>query len=178
MKTSIYFRVTLVAVCSVFIAACARIPLQPQEFLLVPFLAEETWEIAHSAEDATQRVQEFVRPGQNVDNWTELVTVQTFNKKVDWGSIDDMLSKQRKNLVSRCPGSTLNVVRREATSLLYESNIINCSEGRDEQSIGKLLDGRNNRFLIIYGIRSPMSMTAAQRKEWIDKLSETSIAAL
>ena len=176
MTTSIFFRVTLVAVCSVVIAACAMIPLQPQELLIVPFLLE--WELAHSAENAIQRVQEFVRPGQNLDNWTELITVQTFSKQVDWGSIDEMLSKQRKNLVSRCPGSTLTVVRREVTSLLYESNLINCSEGRDEQSIGKLLDGHNDRFLIIYGIRSPMSMTAAQRKEWIDKLTETKIAAL
>ena len=133
---------------------------------------------AHSAGSNVARLVEFVQPGETVDNWTELVTIQTFNKRVDRGSIDDFLKNYREEVASRCPGSSVDVIRRESNSLLYESKIANCPTGPDEQNIGRLLDGHANRFLITYAVRSPKSMTEGRRSTWIDNLSTMSIMEL
>ena len=97
-----------------------------------------------------------------------------------------MLETHQKNLARRCPGSTSNVIRREANSILYEDDITNCPDGisgkfsgawpsTDEQTVARILDGRWNRFWITYAVRAPLKMTPERRSEWIEKLSKASI---
>jgi hypothetical protein len=46
-----------------------------EEALLLPLL-EGNWELGYSSEDDTEWIYEYVRPGQTVENWMELATVQ------------------------------------------------------------------------------------------------------
>ena len=144
----------------------------------MPFLLEDSWEIGNEAGDQMQRIIEFVRPGQNVANWTEMFTAQTFNKQSGWWSLDEMLEGHRNELTTRCPGSTVVVIRRDADSVLFESNITNCPDGPDEQVIVRILDASANRFWISYATRAPVVMTPSRRVEWIEKLSEAFVMAM
>ena len=135
---------------------------QSGEALIMPFMfesGEPVWGIAHNAEDEVQRIAEFVRPGQTVEDWTELVTSQTFNKGFDLGSVEDQIAAHQEDLGARCPGSTLEVIRQTPDGVLYEYRVVNCEQGTDEYGLARVLDGVSNRFLVQYSVRGAVTMT-------------------
>jgi hypothetical protein len=139
----------------------------------MPFMLEEStgaWEVGYSAEDDFQRLVEFIRPGQTVETWTELVTVNTFNKADGLASIDDQMAGYRKALVERCPGSTVDVTRPLPDGILYEAHITGGDKGPDEEVVARVVDGTSNRFVVHYSVRAPVMMTPERRTEWIEKL--------
>src|SRR6266850_2170360 len=87
--------------------------------------------LATAHEDQVQSIDEFVRPGQTVENWTELVTVQRHRKTADLGSVDDQIAAHHTDLVARCPDSTVEVIRRTPDGVLYEAHVVNCQQGAD-----------------------------------------------
>ena len=146
---------------------------QLAEGIVLPFMFEgdeRVWDIGYSAGNQVQRLTEFVRPGQTVENWTELVTSQMFNKAFDLGSVEDQIAAHRKDLVARCPGSTVEVIRQTPDGVLYESHVVNCEQGADEHVLTRILDGTSNRFLVQYSVRGAVTMTPERRAEWIEKL--------
>ena len=145
----------------------------------MPFILGDTgWEVGHSAEDQAQRVTEFVRPGQTVENWTELVTWQAFNKAIDLGSVQDQFAAHQEEIIARCPGSTAEVIRELPDGILYESHVVNCEQGSDEHILARVLDGTSNRFILSYAVRGAVVMTSERRTEWIDKLMTVRIFSL
>ena len=127
---------------------------------------ETPWERAYEADG----IVEMVRSGQTLDDWTELLTIQTFDKDVLVGSIDEMVDAHQKRLIERCPGSTFGEVQRSPNSILFESNIVG-SDAPDEQNVSRILDGEQFRFFIIYAVREPLQMTEARKTDWIERLS-------
>lgn len=146
---------------------------QPMEFISLPFAYEgdtRVWNIGYSDENNAERVTEFVRPSQTVENWTELVTVHTFNKAVGLKSVDEMIAAHRNDLTARCPGSTLEVFQQRPDGVLYELLVVNCEAGADEHGLGRVLDGNANRFVVQYAVRDTVTMTPKRRAEWIEEL--------
>ena len=119
----------------------------------MPFLSGGDWEFGYETEDDTQIVYEFVRPGQTVDNWTEMITVQTLNKAIGLGSVEGQIDSYRNSLDERCPGSTVDVIRQTPDGVIYESNIVNCEQGADEHALVRILDRSYNRFFVHYAVR-------------------------
>jgi hypothetical protein len=150
----------------------------PPESLMMPFTFEGgnlAWNVGHEAGNAVLRVVELVRPGETVDNWTELVTVQTFNKAVDVGTVESQVASFQRDLAARCSGATLEAIPEHSTDRLYESNVINCKSGDDEHNLTRIIDGRANRFIVQYAVRRTKTMTPERRAEWIGKLSAVQI---
>jgi len=126
--------------------------------------------LATAHEDQVQSIDEFVRPGQTVENWTELVTVQRHRKTADLGSVDDQIAAHHTDLVARCPDSTVEVIRRTPDGVLYEAHVVNCQQGADEHGLARVFDGTSNRFLVSYAVRGAVAMTPERRAERIEKL--------
>lgn len=151
----------------------------PREGVLLPSLTvdgKRQWNIGRRTKNEEGRITELVRPGENVEDWTELVIVQTFDRaSVALVPLSDMPAVSREALVSRNPGSTVIVIREEPNSLLYESYVRGSGDEPDQQNVARILDGRWKRFVITYAVRSPLTMTPERRAEWIEWLMETSI---
>ncbi len=148
------------------------------EVITLPFVFQDNeavWEIGHAAGDQVQRITEWIRPGQTVENWTELVTCQTFNKANDLGSVEGQFAANQEDLVARCPGSTAEVIRELPDGILYESRVVNCEQGSDEHILARILDGTSNRFVILYAVRGAVAMTPERRTEWIGELMAVKI---
>jgi len=149
-----------------------------QESITLPFEFEgnaPAWEVVRSDRNQIGSIDEFVRPGQTVENWTELVTTQAFNKAAGLKSVDDFMTAYRKRLVARCPGSTVEVVRRLPDGVLYESHVVNCPRGADGQLLARVLDGSWNRFIVQYAVRGALTLTPERRTEWTEKLMAVQI---
>ena len=67
------------------------------------------------------------------------------------------------------------MLRREPDSVLFECDITSSGEMPAEQNVARVLDGRWNRFLIIYAVRAPLRMTPGRKAEWTAKLSDTRV---
>src|SRR5262245_37224805 len=75
------------------------------------------WAVGHRQSNGTQTLIEFVLPGQNVENWRELVTSQVFSRAVPLASFVERL---RASLSQGCPSLVWNVIRQEEKTLIYE----------------------------------------------------------
>jgi len=149
-----------------------------QEAILVPFVFEDdnsAWEVGYSAQNEVQRVVEFVRPGQTVENWSELVTIQTFNKAAGVGSVEDSLAMYRQDLLSRCPDSKVNIIRQNSGDVVYEAYVMGCAEGPDEHVLARVLDGAHSQFLVQYAVREAATMAPSRRTDWIEKLMSVQV---
>lgn len=146
---------------------------QPMEFISMPFAYEGdtlVWNVGYSVENNVERITEFVRRGQTVENWTELVTLHEFNKAVGLKSVDEILAAHRNDLMARCPGSTLEVIQQQPDGVLYELRVVNCEAGADEHGLGRVLNGNSTRFMVQYAVRDTVAMIPERHAEWIDKL--------
>lgn len=170
-------RAATMAVCLTLSVACATMGAgggDGAEFITISFLMEEgefAWRVGHNDENPAQRVQEWVRPGQTVEAWTELITIQTFNKAFEVGSVDEQMSAATQAIAQDCPGSSFETLNRFADGVLYEARVVNCPEGADEHIVARVIDGQDNRFVVQYSVREAVTMTDDRRTEWIDKLS-------
>jgi hypothetical protein len=151
-----------------------------QDFLMPGFKPEE-WTLASHSENKTQRVLEFVPPGQKVESWTELLTVQTLKKPRKPPAIDGLAASSYENLGQRCPGSvTSNVIARESgserggESILFEWSVKNCPPDADQHEVARLLYGKFSIFRVAY-VAKTGALEPEKRDKWIAELSATKI---
>jgi len=150
----------------------------PPEGVILPFLFSgqvPLWNVGSEASNDVMRLTEFVKPGETVDNWTELVTIETFNKAVNIGTVEAQMDGSRRDLVARCPGSTIEAISGQAATGLYESSVMGGGKSPDEHNITRVLDGHDNRFIVQYAVRGTKTMTPDLRAEWIKNLSAVTI---
>lgn len=148
---------------------------------LMPGFKPDEWEFANQSETKTQRVIEFVPPGQKIDSWTELVTLQTLKMPRKPPTIDAMAASTYENLVKQCPGKvTWNVIAREtaatpgAESILYEWSLKDCPPEADQHEVARVLYGKHNIFRVAY-VAKTASLAPEKRAKWIAELTATKI---
>lgn len=151
-----------------------------QESLMGGYKLDE-WTLVSHSEGKTQRVLEFVPPGQKVESWTELLTLQTIKKPRKPPAIDALAASAYEGLVKRCPGKvTWNVIAREtasergAESLLFEWSVKDCPPDADQHEVARALYGKFNIFRIAY-VAKTQSLAPEKREKWIAELSAAKI---
>ena len=152
---------------------------QPDD-LIMGFHLEE-WTLGSQGEDKTQRVMEFVPPGQKIESWTELLTVQTLKMPRKPPDIDTMAATTFDNLAKRCPGNvTSNVIAREAASpssgesILFEWSVKDCPPEANQHEVAKIVYGKFSMFRIAFTAKTD-SLAPEKREKWIAELTATKI---
>ncbi|MHC4742233.1 MAG: hypothetical protein ACYS8Z_09990 [Planctomycetota bacterium] len=135
----------------------------------MPFLIGR-WEYAYGWDNEAQMLAEFVRPEQTVENWTEMVTVETYNKAFDLGSVEELIVRFRNGLDELCPGSSVEVIRQTPDGVIYESVNVISEQCNGEHELVRIFDGIYNRFLVHYAVRGAATMTPERRAEWLEEL--------
>ena len=155
-------------------------PASAQESVMLGNKVDE-WEIGSHSETKTQRVVEFVPPGQKIESWTELLTLQTIKKPRKPPAIDSLAASAIEDLTKRCPGKvTWNVISREmasergAESLLFEWSVKDCPPEADQHEVARALYGKHNIFRIAY-VAKTQSLAPEKREKWIAELSAAKI---
>lgn len=158
------------------LGACTTLaPLQ--QGVVLPFVSleedsEESWTVAHADSSGATKVSEFVRPHETVEDWTEMLTMMSFEKVT---TINGLLSSFEAETVARCPGSTFAVHERLEDGVLFEASLVNCETGPKEEMVGRVLDGASQHFVVQYAVREPVEMSAERRDEWFDNLRQVSL---
>ena len=83
------------------------------DYLIMPPMGA-TWQVSNEQEQrGVQRFRELVREGETLDNWTELITWQSFKKISPPVPPETLLNSQREYLQGICPGVVWNIIERK-----------------------------------------------------------------
>ena len=132
------------------------------------------WEHGYTQEvKGKYRIVEFVPKGESVEDWSELITIQTFTKKS--GSPEAFLNQQKTLREKKCPGVTIwNVIAKDERSILYEWKAKPCAGWPDQHEITRILYGKWNLWRIAYTAKV-QEISTEKRNIWIQTLSKAVI---
>jgi hypothetical protein len=171
-----------IVLIAVLTAACAPVQRSPsyQEFLIGGFDPKE-WTLGHQASDQNQRILEFVRPGEKIDNWTELFTMQTHRKPTSPERIDVLVSRMHEPDRKLCPvGFVQNVIalgfptEMEEESMIYEWQMRECPPHADQHEVAKIIYGKFSIFRLAY-VAKTGKLAPEKRERWIKALMDAKI---
>ena len=174
-------RCTSIVLIVVLMAACAPIQRSPsyQESLMGGVDLKE-WTVGHHASDQNQRIVEFVRPGEKIDSWTELFTMQTLRKPANPDRIDVMVARAHAATSKACPSFVQNVIAQgfpsetEEASIIYEWKTMKCPPHADQHEVAKIIYGKFNIFRLAY-VAKTEKLAPEKREKWIKDLKNAKI---
>lgn len=142
------------------------------------FHFEPEWTIGHYAERPNgDWIMEFVREKDDINDWTELLTIQKFD--IWWGGSTaqeplDLLKAQRERI---CPGATeWKVISIGSGSVLYEWQTHSCRGWPDQHEIAKIIYGRDMRIRLAYSVKG--EIPPARHAKWTRRFSEAAIETI
>jgi hypothetical protein len=106
---------------------------------------------AYSQEVAGRyRIDEWVRPGETVDGWTELFTVQNWVKSQTGGSPQEFMKQLEARHRKDCPEVSWSLLDQGDDEVLYEWSHRGCNAFPEQYEIARILDGKWNRWRIAF----------------------------
>lgn len=154
-----------------------------QESLIFGFNVNE-WTVGNQTSDQNQRVIEFVRPSENINNWTELLTSQVFRRPTNPESIDSFVTNIHAENKKLCPGGfSMNIIARglktntEEASIIYEWEIKNCLPHANQHEVATIIYGKFSIFRLAYVERTDRLATE-KRQKWIKHLKGARVMAI
>ena len=140
------------------------------------FQLEPGWKLASSPKGAKRSsIAEYVREGDDINSWKELVTVQTWGKSSRQPSPDELFKSLQATRDKECPGSTQwNVIAKDANSILYEWQAKPCLGWTDQCEIARIIIGNRLVFALHYAAKGAQ-LPPETRSKWIKTFAEVTI---
>jgi hypothetical protein len=138
------------------------------------------WTVGHQASDQNQRIVEFVRPGEKIDSWSELFTMQTFRKPANPDPIDALVARTHAGTAKLCPSFVQNVIAQELpneteeASIVYEWKIKKCPPHAAQHEVRKVIYGKFSIFSLAY-VEKTEELATEKREKWIKALKDARI---
>ena len=135
---------------------------------------ERNWKVGHSSKGSNPLVIEYVLPGETVQNWSELVTVQIVSGvSLDVsaaGFVADMADRNKSGKPG-CATVSQQILESTPTEVLYEQTLAGCAPFRDEYSIRKAIRGPRTLTEVSYSRTTAMS--DAEKRKWVEIVGRT-----
>ena len=131
------------------------------------------WTVGHRQSNGVQTLIEYVLPGQNVENWRELVTSQVFTKAVPAAPFAEQL---RASLSQGCPSLVWNVVRQDEKTVIYEWRDLGCGGYEPQYELGRIAIEDRTLYKLAYAIKTKAPLAAAKRSAWLEILARVPLA--
>ena len=157
----------------VFLLTAAETPAQEN----LRFLPPPEWGPPRAEQTKDQLLMEFVKKGEKIDHWTELLTLKQFRlTRGSPSSPREVYESDKHVRETRCPGLTeWTIVEEAKAALLYEWKMTAVCEDQPPQSeLVRVLFGRNTGYRVSYGTRAPL--TADTRTQWLEWLRGVSLS--
>jgi hypothetical protein len=138
------------------------------------FQIELGWKKANQAEKRGYVIIEWVREGDDINNWKELFTYQNFGlhgKRTP----EDFLNELKTLREKECPGVTeWNVIEHDENSILYEWQAKPCMSWPDQHEVARIIFGKHNLFLLRYTAKVK-ELAPETRTQWINTFKAATV---
>jgi hypothetical protein len=131
------------------------------------------WAVGNRQSNAVQTLIEYVLPGQNVENWRELVTSQVFSHAVP---LAPFVERLRASLSQGCPSLVWNVIRQEERTLIYEWRDSGCGGFEPQYELGRITIEERSLYRLAYAIKTKAPLAAEKRSAWLEILERVPLA--
>ena len=128
---------------------------------------ERKWHLGFETEKGGQRIKEFVLPGETVDNWTELVTVQSFPDAQKRTTPKETALGMKQQLLNECPKAMWSVLQEDEDQFLYEWQTVDCPGWDNQYEVSKIIRGQTAIHRIAYANRK-LPIAEETRRQWAD----------
>ena len=121
-----------------------------------------------------QQPEEFVLPGETVDNWTELVTVQTMPGFQERGTAESLSLEFKEKLLKSCPKATWTVLHEDKNDFTFEWQTTGCKGWDNQYEVSRIITGKTAMHRVAYANRK-LPISEDKRHQWIDLLGKASL---
>jgi hypothetical protein len=135
------------------------------------------WGIGYQAQNYQGSIIEYVLGGETTNNWTELVTVQSFKGTPENTKAENIMEKIKQNLKSLCPDIKFTVFYKKQNDLLYEWSITDCPRDKDQHEIARILLGKNGLHIIHY-VTKKVPISPKTRQQWIKLIKAANLCLM
>lgn len=139
------------------------------ETTFVPFDATG-WRVGH-AKDAGRGVgtiTEFVRQGESIDDWSELITIQLI-EDLKGREADEAVAELFEDQVTDYAHVEHGVIESDEWSVLYEWSIHDSAPHPDQHEIARMIEGEQGVHRVAYVKKGPR-LADEERSRWIQLL--------
>lgn len=142
-----------------------------QDLEYFPFSLPGDFQLENKKRDvkAGRSLGEYVRKGDTLEDWHELVTLESFTlEKWGGGSPDEVLEATQRGREQACPGvTTWNVIARDAHRVVYEwQTNASCMGHPPQREIAAIFFGKLERFRVAYTTRAG-AIAPRDRDLWV-----------
>jgi len=137
---------------------------------------ERDWNEGHSNQEKNTIILEYVPPGETVQNWSELVSMQIIQNVPLEVSAEKFVAEIADQHRSRKPGCEIvsqKIVASSQTEVLYEQSLAKCAPFRDEYSIRKAIRGPRSLMEVSYSKTSALS--DLEKRKWEEIVGKTTL---
>jgi hypothetical protein len=127
---------------------------------------ERDWKVGHSAHNKNQLIEEWVLPGETVQNWSELISLQIYRNVSLEVTPEKVVAIAAQLHKKTCSDVSQKAHSSSPTELLYEQTTRNCAPIRDEYSIRKTIRGPRTMTEVSYAKTTVMN--DAEKKKWTE----------
>jgi hypothetical protein len=147
-----------------------------KEYERLGFEFEPGWKVGYEAKLPHQcSITEFIREGDEINNWKELLTIQNFPPSWGGPSSEETLNMLKAIRERQCPGVTKwNIIGKDDKSVLYEWQAKPSLGWPDQHEIARIIYGKYNRFLLRYTVKV-YQMSPEERTKWIRRFLQAKI---
>lgn len=143
-----------------------------------PPFDDRDWALGHRSVQGDQAVREYILSGETIENWSELITVQSFFDPQGNTAPKDMMRGVRDSTLQDCPDAMWNTIRVSETEVLYEWRTEGCQgpvDSDDQYEIDRIIKGAPGLHRIAYTTKRQPYLPEAERDEWVDRIGRAEL---
>jgi len=125
-----------------------------------------SWKQGFQKDAGTQTITEYVLPGETVNGWTELVSVQTFPGAQETKTLAAIAGDFKDKLLKECPDALWRVHKESPDEVMHEFRTTGCRGWEDQHEIAKLMMGRSGIFRVSY-TNHKRPLDDERRAQWV-----------
>ena len=153
---------------------CGALPASGGTSEVLRFQIDGRWKQANQTEKRGYVIIEWVREGDDINNWKELMTYQNFGLRGK-RTPEDFLNELKALREKECPGVTdWNVIEHDENSILYEWQAKPCMSWPDQHEVARIIFGKHILFLLRYTARVK-ELAPDTRTHWIKSFHDAAV---
>ncbi|MCE2993794.1 MAG: hypothetical protein ACK5WS_04745 [Alphaproteobacteria bacterium] len=177
MKFSMPLNKIISLFCLLFIYSLAY---AHSEHKIRPVFDNREWVLGWSQNQVASKndgsiFDEYILKGDNIDNWSELVTIQffpRFNSNLTIEAYQSIFSASIKNV---CPNAVFSsITQQKQHEKMLNFSIKNCRGQHDQSELLRIVDKDNGIYVFHYAIKVAQ-MPESNKKTWIKNLQAIEI---
>ena len=132
--------------------------------------SNDDWHLVREQQQSNKIHRQYIHGGETTENWTELVSIDTFPGLQEQGNPEEFASLMEKS-IREWGGDKVfwNVIRKSPTDLVYEWQTAGREGTPDQHSLGRIVLGKEGLHLAVYA-KKTSALNPEQRAEWLQHL--------